>query len=386
MGSFATVHRAHDPVLDDTVVVKVLAENHSLNPDVRERFITEGRLQRRIRSEHVVGVHDLGETDHQQPYLVLEEADRGSLGARVEARRRAGWSASTDDLLVVARDLAAALGAVHAARVVHRDLSPANVLLRSWPADRPGAGARHRQGPPRATLLEPDERLLLSDLGLCKDLAVNSGLTVGVGTRGFRAPEMDAPAGVVDHRTDLWSLSALVTWVAGDAELPQPVVAALRRGCATDPDDRPADVQEWLRELETALAPRTTPSPTPPAPEGASRRELLRGLVPAGAGVVGAVAGAVLWPRLTQPGDTHGAARVEVSGPAEVAVGERAAFVLDHSDVTSWVWELPDGRFVSGRRRVVLTPRGAGRARVVVRATTTDGAPLVTTHHLRVTP
>lgn len=78
VGSFATVHRAADDLLDDTVVVKVLAENHSLNPEIRERFIAEGRSLRRVASPHVVTVHDIGETDRQQPYLVLEHADRGT--------------------------------------------------------------------------------------------------------------------------------------------------------------------------------------------------------------------------------------------------------------------------------------------------------------------
>ena len=41
-GGFATVYRARDERLDDVVAIKVLAENHSLDPQMRERFITEG--------------------------------------------------------------------------------------------------------------------------------------------------------------------------------------------------------------------------------------------------------------------------------------------------------------------------------------------------------
>lgn len=65
VGSFATVHRAVDDRLEDTVVVKILAENHSLNPEVRERFIAEGRALRRVSSPHVVTVHDIGESERQ---------------------------------------------------------------------------------------------------------------------------------------------------------------------------------------------------------------------------------------------------------------------------------------------------------------------------------
>lgn len=79
VGSFATAYRAVDERLNSTVVVKVLAENHSLNPEIRERFIAEGRSLRRVQGPHVIAIHDIGESERQQPYLVLEHADRGSL-------------------------------------------------------------------------------------------------------------------------------------------------------------------------------------------------------------------------------------------------------------------------------------------------------------------
>src|SRR5699024_7706475 len=195
-GSFATVHRARDLRLDDEVALKVLAENHTLNPDMLERFIGEGRALRRARSPHVAAVHDIGELPDNQPYLVLELADRGTLGQRVESLREQGWTASPQDLLVVARSLAAALGAVHRAQLVHRDLSPGNVLLTSQP-DGNTAGHARSSGvaaagggpvPGGGALIAEDERLLLADLGLCKDLARRSGLTVAAGTSGFRAP------------------------------------------------------------------------------------------------------------------------------------------------------------------------------------------------------
>ena len=78
-GSYATVHRAVDERLNDTVAIKILAENHSLNPEIRERFIAQGRSLRRVGGGHVVTVYDVGESDRFQPYLVLEFADRGTI-------------------------------------------------------------------------------------------------------------------------------------------------------------------------------------------------------------------------------------------------------------------------------------------------------------------
>jgi len=53
-GAFATVYRAYDSRLDSDVAVKVLAENHALDPDLRERFVLEGQLLRRMASPHIL--------------------------------------------------------------------------------------------------------------------------------------------------------------------------------------------------------------------------------------------------------------------------------------------------------------------------------------------
>lgn len=165
VGSFATVHRAQDTLLDGTVVLKILAENHSLNPEVRERFISEGRSLRKVAGSHVVTVHDIGETPRQQPYLVLEHADRGTIQERVAELWRQGWRADREDVLAFARPLAAAVDAVHRSQLVHRDLSPGNLLLTSKPSELiadESTGLSTR-------VLRADERLMISDLGMCKE-------------------------------------------------------------------------------------------------------------------------------------------------------------------------------------------------------------------------
>jgi DNA replication protein DnaC/tRNA A-37 threonylcarbamoyl transferase component Bud32 len=204
-GAFATVYRAKDERLDDTVAVKLLAENHSLSLEIRRRFLTEGKALRRIDSPHVIRVHDLGETDGQQPYLVLEHADRGTLTHRTDELRDQGWDPTTADILAVAGPLAEALEAVHTADLVHRDLNPGNVLLTTR-----GTRSLRIPAPP---LVRADERLVLADLGLVKDLALNSGFTSAGGTEGFRPPELRSGPARIDARADLWSLSALIVWL-----------------------------------------------------------------------------------------------------------------------------------------------------------------------------
>ncbi|WP_028131058.1 serine/threonine-protein kinase [Serinicoccus marinus] len=368
VGSFATVYRATDDRLDATVVVKILAENHSLNPEVRERFIAEGRALRRVSSAHVVTLYDLGESERQQPYHVLEHADRGTLAQRVRELRAEGWTASPAEVLVLARQLATALAAVHRAQLVHRDLSPANVLLTSLditdPPDSRRAGLR---------LVREDEQVLVADLGMCKDLAINSGLTVAGGTTGFRAPEMQAGPAIVDGRADLYSLSALLAWVCEDANLPEALERALARGRATDPADRQPDVPAWLTSVEEALDPSPPRAGLPSAaPEGPAqesrpaRAGLVRTVAAALAALLLLLGGAVLGRMTSGPPETTTTATIGIAGPDELTTGTSATFSIEQEGLRSWVWLLPDGRYLSDEETVTLTPTRAGRARLVI--------------------
>ena len=367
------MHRAVDERLDDVVVVKVLAENHSLNPEIRERFIAEGRALRRVASPHVVAVHDIGESDRQQPYLVLEHADRGTLAARVSALRADGWTATPADVLAVARGLAAAVEAVHAARLVHRDLSPGNVLLRTSPegAVEGAAGA----GP--SAVVRPDERLVVADLGMSKDLARSSGLTVAGGTEGFRPPEQDGP-GTVDTRADLWAMSALLTWLVEGADLPRALDAALRRSLADSPARRHPDAAAWLADVERALLPGTAEGPD------RARRRPTAVVAAVTAAVLGLGAGAGVTAWLDRPRSAAGSASVTISGPATATVGEPVTLTASVAGAEHWVWTLPTGAYVTDDDTVRLTASSPGDAEVVLEARAPDGTALTTVHRLQV--
>ncbi len=414
VGSFATAYLAHDQRLDATVVVKVLAENHSLNPEIRERFIAEGRSLRRVGGPHVVAVHDIDQTPRQQPYLVLEHADRGTLRDRVTMLRSDGWRASAEEVLALARPLAAAVDAVHRARLVHRDLSPGNLLLTSaggtvseveagTPAGTSAGagagvgagadgGAGTRAARTGAQLLGADERLLVADLGMCKDLAVSSGLTVAAGTEGFRPPEQSRPA-VVDIRADIWAMSALLRWLIQGASLPAALDAVIERGLAEDPGARQSDAREWLAEVEQALTPPAPASATPPsapasttppsalaadapsAPPALRRRTALTALVVVAALLLGLGAGMLLGRGDAVPSAVEGAS-LTITGPEEVAVGEEAVFTAEVEGVDSWVWSLPSGSHVADAEQVTIIAASPGTAEVVLQGRSADGRQL----------
>ncbi|WBB81422.1 serine/threonine-protein kinase [Micromonospora sp. WMMD882] len=182
-GSFATVWLGHDPLLDAPVAIKVLAENWHHDLRVRERFLDEARLLRRIDDDRLVRAHGVGELPDGRPYVVLSLADGGSLRDRLAAGPLPVPAAL--DLLA---EIAAGVAVLHRHGVVHRDLTPGNVLFRSHP---------------------DGERVLVADLGLAKALAAASGLTARAGTPGYMAPEQDDPLAVVDTRADVYGLGRL---------------------------------------------------------------------------------------------------------------------------------------------------------------------------------
>src|SRR5699024_3278926 len=110
-------------------------------------------------------------------------------------------------------------------------------------ADR---AASPRGGNGEARLLAEDEILVVADLGMCKDLALNSGLTVAGGTAGFRPPEQESGPALIDHRADLWAMSKLLEWIARDAPLPAAFHAELKRSLSPTPASAtPAPGHGW---------------------------------------------------------------------------------------------------------------------------------------------
>ncbi|MEU1249102.1 serine/threonine-protein kinase [Micromonospora arida] len=185
VGSFAMVWLGYDRAVDAHVAIKVLAENWSHDLRVRERFLDEARLLRRLEHERLIRVHAVGELPDGRPYAVLAWADGGSLRDRLAAGELPAPTA-----LRLLGEVCAGVAVLHRHGVVHRDLTPGNILFRSA---GPGGG----------------EQVLIADLGLAKALAAASGLTARAGTPGYMAPEQDDPGAVVDTRADVYGLGRL---------------------------------------------------------------------------------------------------------------------------------------------------------------------------------
>jgi tRNA A-37 threonylcarbamoyl transferase component Bud32 len=196
-GSFATVWLARDDVLDRNVAVKILADNWSRDNEVRRRFLSEARVLLTVESPRIVRGFHLGEADTGQPYLVMACADRGTLGDRIDQRRREGRTFEPAEVVGVATEVAYALNDVHSSGHLHRDVKPTNVLIRSSSTRRniPGLAA--------------DETIVLGDFGLARGLDL-SALTLVAGSPGYVAPEQAGGLTQLDRRADLYSLGRIM--------------------------------------------------------------------------------------------------------------------------------------------------------------------------------
>jgi hypothetical protein len=178
-GGAGFVVQAHDRALDENVAIKLLRPEHGAEREWIERLAREVKLARQIRHPNVCRVFDFGQADGRA-FLVMELA-RGSL--REELLANASMR-SLEQRLSDALAVAAGVAAVHAAGVVHRDVTPQNVLRMS------------------------DGRLVVSDFGLATDADPTMSSIHG-GTVAYMAPELARG----DHATfasDVWALGAIL--------------------------------------------------------------------------------------------------------------------------------------------------------------------------------
>ena len=272
-GGMARVVAARDLRLDRPVAIK-LVPVAGIDRAGRERFVREARSAAGFAHPDAVAVYDAGESDGYL-FLVMELVDGSSLAERLAERGRL----DVDEALRITRRVLAALGAAHEAGIVHRDVKPANVLL--------GAAGEVK----------------LADFGIAKRLGDIAGDVTGsgqfVGTPKYLAPEQ-----VVGERstpaTDVYAVGVvLYEMLAGrppydagnpvataiahrDApipdlhrvrpDVPDHLVAAVRRAMAKDPAERFASAEQMAAALEAptdrnqrsgAPIPRGVIAPTP---------------------------------------------------------------------------------------------------------------------------
>jgi tRNA A-37 threonylcarbamoyl transferase component Bud32 len=250
VGHFAELHVAESDLRGELVAIKVARDvttDSNLDHAFR-RLLQEHDMAQRVAPEYVVKVFDLGISD-EHAYMVMEYFDSGDLRRRLRSPLR------TSDALRMARAIAQGLSAVHATGVLHRDVKPANIMLR-----RTGGVA-------------------LIDFGLAKDAALAADITDAgqiIGTPHYMSPEQ-GHGEPIDVRSDLYSLGIILyemltgrkPFMAENPmaiiymhrkspvpELPEKLIALqplLHKFLAKEPTDRFASADQAAQALGAAL-------------------------------------------------------------------------------------------------------------------------------------
>jgi len=185
-GAMGAVYVAEDTRRGGQVALKVLVRDLAEDERFRRRFLRESKLAASLDHPNVVPIVDAGEEDGVL-YLAMELVDGVDLR---ELLRREGRLDPGRAINLVAQ-VAEALDAAHAAGLVHRDVKPANILVRE----------------------EPDgEHAYVCDFGLARHLSSASSLTTDrglVGTIDYIPPEQ-IEGGDIDGRADVYSLGCVL--------------------------------------------------------------------------------------------------------------------------------------------------------------------------------
>ncbi len=204
-GIATSVYKAWDPGTGRTVAIKVLKKELQDVPRLRRRFLNEARIMARLSHPAILDIYDARVSGDGQLLIVMEYAERGSVGDQMLA----GTSWGTQDVMRIGKELASALEYAHAAGVIHRDVQPSNVLFSSRHSAR------------------------LSDFGAAHlDLPGESQLTITDETLGssfvYIAPEQRVDARSADYRSDIYSLGATLYNMA-TGRVPPDLALAERR-------------------------------------------------------------------------------------------------------------------------------------------------------------
>ena len=285
-GGMGTVYRARDTLLGRSVALKVLPPDAMKDESRRRRFLQEARAASALNHPHIITIFDV---IHEEGIdaIVMELLAGSSLQERLTH-----GPLPVKQTVVVARQIAEALAAAHAAGIVHRDLKPANVMITERGTAKVLDFGIAKLDPLRATDGD-DTQAALTLMGAV------------VGTAAYMSPEQ-ARGETIDGRSDIFSLGVVMyemltgkspfaaTTITGvlhkliyedpvdlstyALDLPAGLSATVQRALAKLPAERFQTMDSLVAVLEDINVGRATaeiPHPRLPSVPGSRRRSRL---------------------------------------------------------------------------------------------------------------
>lgn len=330
VGGMGEVYRARHRRLDEHRAIKVMHAELSKKKGASEFFYREAKALLAVRHPAVVHCHDLLSDDQGRVYLVMEMIEGIPLSKKMN-----DGPLSPDDVAILGARVSHGLAAAHRKGVIHRDLSPDNIVL------------------PNGRVQEAK----IIDFGIAKLLEEGEGTIVDgfKGKLSYASPEqLGFHGGKIDGRSDFYSLGlvliaaamgrpmAMGTTVveAVDArrnfkKLPDAIPVGLRSAIqpllALDPDDRPKYVDRLFVVPGGAEGSTDSGRISTGGPSGATSKSSAGGnrvgMIAGGAAAAALVVGGGLYLALgagQSPGDARGSAAVTTATPAAPAIAPAA--------------------------------------------------------------
>lgn len=178
-GGMGIVYRGVHTVFDEVVAIKAIFPELTLNTELRERFVNEAKIQRRLQHPNVVQIREFL-IEQGKFYILMEFIEGETLAQRLKRLRT---PMPLNDALEVFRQALAGLGFAHSHGVIHRDIKPSNILL-----TRDGVAK-------------------LTDFGIARAVGAGQLTRTGtvLGTPAYMSPEQIQGL-KMDSRTDIYSM------------------------------------------------------------------------------------------------------------------------------------------------------------------------------------
>jgi serine/threonine-protein kinase PpkA len=228
VGGMARVYLAIQSSLERRVALKVMAPALAADASFSKRFLREARTIASLTHPHIVAVYEVGVTNDHLHYFSMQFLPGGDFAQRMRK------GVDQNEVVRVLCGIAKALGFAHQQGVVHRDVTPGNIMFDG--ADTP----------------------LLTDFGIARALSGSTRITstgVSIGTSNYMSPEQ-ARGGEVDARSDLYSLGVLAfEALSGRPPYQGPDGFAVAYAHVFEPIPRlPVALQHWQAFIDRALA------------------------------------------------------------------------------------------------------------------------------------